>query len=99
MVRRKPQDIETLRERHASLRDRAIAAETELKAAEKELEELRARAREEYGTDDPEKLEELLEAMRRENEDRRATYEASLDAIEADLNAVEAAYETAREDG
>jgi hypothetical protein len=37
--------------------------------------------------------------MRRENEDRRSTYEAALDAIEADLNAVEAAYETAREDG
>ena len=92
-----PQDIEQLKARHKELSDQRVAAQTELKNAEKVLKELKAKAKKEYGTDDADELAAKLEAMKEENEKRRAAYEKSLDQIEAELSRVEEQYEEAEE--
>ena len=84
-----PQSIEELQERYSKLdRDRTVA-QTELKAAQKQLEALRQEARDAFGTDDPDKLAEQLETMRRENRESRERYQKQLDRIEDELAAVE----------
>lgn len=90
---KQPQDIEQLKARHKELSDQRVAAQTELKSAEKTLKELKAKAKQEYGTDDADELAEKLEAMKQENENRRAAYEKSLDQIETELSKVEKEYE------
>jgi chromosome segregation ATPase len=90
------QSIEQLQERYATLNAKKIAAETELKGAEKRLKELQKEARDKYGTDDVAKLREMLENLKRENEEKRANYQASLDRIENDLAAVEEKFTAAQ---
>ncbi len=84
------QTIEKLTERYQELNKRKIQAETTLKNAQKQLEELRKAAREEYGTDDLAELKKKLEEMKRENEARRSRYQQDLDKIEADLARLDA---------
>jgi chromosome segregation ATPase len=94
-----PQDIEALKRRFDDLRDEKTKAETRLDVAERTLEELKERAREAYGTDDLEKLKEKLEAMRRENLEKRAAYQASLERIEDELRKVDERYHQAMKEG
>jgi chromosome segregation ATPase len=83
------QSIEVLQQRYAGLSKKKIEAETELRGAQRRLEELQGQAREKYGTDDVAKLQELLDKMKAENEDKRAAYQADLDRIENQLAEVE----------
>ena len=92
-----PQTIETLKKRFDDLRHEKTKAETHLDVAQKRLEELKEKARETYGTDDLEKLKEMLEAMRRENLEKRAAYQASLQRIEDELQKVDERYQQAME--
>jgi chromosome segregation ATPase len=87
-----PQDIETLKERYEKLRERKTIAETDLKNAQKRLNELKKLARDEYQTDVLEELEAKLENMKAENKKRRAEYETSLNSIEQSLRDVEQQY-------
>jgi chromosome segregation ATPase len=88
------QTIAELQERYQKLQAEKVRAETNRENAEKRLEELKAEAREKYGTDDVEKLEAKLADMKAENERKRAEYQSHLERIEADLSAVEQSFES-----
>ncbi|MDX1948317.1 MAG: phage scaffolding protein [Pirellulaceae bacterium] len=81
--------LEELQQRFESLNTRKIQAGTRLEAAQKQLADLQRQAREQYGTDDVAELRAKLETMKAENDQKRRTYQAQLDKIDADLAAVE----------
>jgi chromosome segregation ATPase len=87
------QTITELQERYQKLQAEKVRAETNRENAEKRLSELKAEAREKYGTDDVAELEAKLTEMKAENERKRAEYQAHLDRIESDLAAVEARFD------
>ena len=94
----KPQDavvreMNALRNRYETLKEEKTRCETNIENAKQQLEKLYEKARTEYGTDDLDALRAKLEAMKAENARRQETYKASLDTIEADLKAVDKAYE------
>jgi hypothetical protein len=84
-----PPDIETLKKRHRELDNLRIAAETNLKTATLQLEQLKRESLEQYGTDDLKQLVEKLEEMRRDNERKRVDYARHLAEIENSLSEVE----------
>ncbi len=84
-----PQTIEALTERYTQLNTQRIQAETNLRTAQNELAKLKARAKQEYGTDDLEELEQKLADMKRSNEEARAAYQATLDEIESQLGKID----------
>ena len=83
------QDIEKLRKRFEILKDKRLTAQADLRNVEKQLSEIQAEAREKYKTDDLGELREKLEAMRAENERKRAEYQTHLDGIDEKLKAIE----------
>ena len=89
------QTIEQLQQRYQQLNTQKIQAATSLEHATGQLDALRKEAREKYGTDDLAALQEKLAAMRAENEQKRRTYQADLDEIQAALKAVEAQFAAA----
>jgi hypothetical protein len=92
------QTIEELTERYQGLNKRKIQAETNLKNAQKQLDDLRKQAKKDYGTDDLEELKKKLDAMKQDNEAKRAKYQADLNKIETDLAEVEAKHGVGEED-
>jgi len=82
------QTIDELKARYESLNKRKIQAEANLENARNQLEELKAQARSEFGTDDIEALKKMLADMQTENEQKRAAYQENLDRIEKELTAV-----------
>lgn len=82
-------DLETLRKRHKELDTQRTKARANLETAEKQLAELQAEARQQYGTDDLDALRQKLREMREENERKRAEYQAHLEEIERKLAEVE----------
>lgn len=91
------QSIEELQLRYNGLNTRKIQAETNLKNAEKQLDQLKQQAREKYGTDDVEQLREQLTEMRNENDRKRREYQAELDRIDGELTKVDQEYSDATE--
>jgi len=83
------QDIETLKERHKQLDRQKTTAEAHHKTAEEQLQKLKDEARAKYGTDDIIELKTKLDAMKQENDRRRAEYQKHLDEIETKLKAIE----------
>ena len=92
------QNIDQLKKRYDKLHANKIRAGAQLEGAEKHLAQLQQRARTEFGTDDLDELRTKLQEMETENERRRAAYQESLDAIDADLQAVAAKYGDADQD-
>lgn len=92
------QDIESLKKRHKELDTLRTKARANLENAQKQLDELKAEARTGYGTDDLEQLRVKLAEMRKENEEKRATYEQHLDEIAAKLVEVEKAFTATGQD-
>lgn len=88
-----PQEIEVLKQRFDRLSTQRTRAETQLEGARQELERLKAQAREAYGTDNLDELKQKLEAMREDNQNKRAQYQQALDKIEQDLQVIEAEYQ------
>ncbi|MFP4107133.1 MAG: hypothetical protein ACLFVU_13755 [Phycisphaerae bacterium] len=84
-----PQEIEELTDRYQTLNKRKIEAAANLKTAQKQLADLKKKAKTEYGTDDLEELQQQLRELRDENEQKRTKYQASLDEIEMKLGEVE----------
>ena len=82
--------IEELRRRFQDLNDQKVRAEQDLKNAEQSLGNLKAQAREAFGTDDPGELKAKLQQIEAENLRKRQEYQQSLDKIEASLRKVEA---------
>lgn len=89
MSEKNEQSIEALQKRYQDLNTRKIQAETERNGAKKRLDELKARARENYGTDDVEALQKKLDEIIQENARKRAKYQEDLDKIEMNLAEVE----------
>lgn len=83
------QSIEHLQKRYNDLNTRKIQAETNLKNAKNQLEQLQSQAREKYGTDDVEALRKQLDELKSENERKRREYQSNLDKIEQDLAKVD----------
>ena len=83
------QSIEELQKRYQQLDKRKTEAEINLKNATSKLDEHKQEAREKYGTDDVVELRHKLNSMKTENDEKRKSYQADLDRIDADLAAVE----------
>ena len=91
------QTIDQLKQRYEKLNADKIRAGAQLEGAEKHLAALQQRARTEFGTDDLDELRAKLQEMEAENERRRAAYQESLDAIDAELESVATKYGDADE--
>jgi predicted transcriptional regulator len=83
------QSIEELRRRYQGLHTKKTQAETLRDEAKKRLDELKAQAREKYGTDDAAELQKKLDEMVVENARKVAEYKAHLDSIDQGLAEVE----------
>jgi uncharacterized protein (DUF342 family) len=83
------QSIEELQKRYQKLHERKIKAETNLDHSQRELARLQQEAREKYGTDDVDQLRQKLNSMKNDNDEKRRKYQADLDGIESELEAVE----------
>ncbi|MGD0770998.1 MAG: hypothetical protein ABSB42_22670 [Tepidisphaeraceae bacterium] len=89
------QTIEQLQQRYHELNRKKIQAETQRDSATTRLDELKAQAREKYGTDDVAKLQEKLAGIINENARKRAKYQEDLDKIEKGLAEVEGKFSEA----
>jgi phage shock protein A len=83
------QTIEKLRERFQALHTEKVRAEQDYKNAQETLEKLQEQAREQFETDDLDKLQAMLAKIEAENLQKRKEYQASLDQIDANLRKVE----------
>lgn len=90
-------EMEELRKRYDGLSHKKTECETNLKTANKKLQDLQDQARELYGTDNIVELEQKLADMKAENERLVAEYRASLDGIEDNLKLVDEAYQAQAE--
>lgn len=90
------QTIEQLRARFTDLNDKKTRATTLLEKAKEELQSLQTQAKEAFGTDDLEKLEQMLQAMERDNEVKRLDYQQLLDSIDNELKEVDRAFADTR---
>ena len=88
-------DIEQLKAKHKELDTARTRAKANLESAQKQLDELRAEARQAYGTDDLDALRQKLAQMRDENERKRADYQQHLEQIQAKLGEVEKTFAAA----
>jgi len=86
------QTIEELSTRYENLNRQKIQAGTNLENAQSQLDKLKEKAKQDYGTDDLDELKKILEEMRRKNEEDRSNYQSSLDKIEADLDNIDNKY-------
>tara|TARA_R110002111_G_scaffold262875_1_gene342495 strand:+ start:38960 stop:39265 length:306 start_codon:yes stop_codon:yes gene_type:complete len=82
-------DIETLTAQYQKLNKRKIESERDLVNAEKNLNELKQQAQEEYGTNKLDELKEKLQQIKAENERKRAEYHQTLGQIETELTKIE----------
>ena len=89
------QTIEQLQQRYQDLNKKKIQAETQRDSATRRLDELKAQAREKYGTDDVAKLQDKLAGIITENASKRAKYQEDLDKIEQGLAEVETKFSEA----
>lgn len=83
------QSIEELQRRYQGLHTKKTQAETLRDEAKKRLDELKAQAREKYGTDDAAELQKKLDAMVADNARKVSEYKAHLDSIDQGLAEVE----------
>lgn len=90
--------IEKLQSRFDDLSHERTRIEARKEAAQKQLDELRERAKKQFGTDDVAELERQLVEMKKQNQDKRSRYEASLDGIENKLKEIENQFETSDSD-
>jgi len=82
------QTIEQLQDRFRLLNEQKIKVETQRDHALSQLNDLKSQAKELYGSDDIAELKETLKEMKTSNEKKRSEYQESLDAIDAELAAV-----------
>jgi hypothetical protein len=81
--------LETLRNAYNDLHTKKITTDANIKNLEENLARLRASAEKEYGTSDLDKLKEILETRRRENELKVTQYEEHVREINEKLAALE----------
>lgn len=83
------QELNGLRRQYEQLRDQKVRTEQDIANLSSQLEGLKAQAKTEYGTDNPEELQALLNQKRLENERVVSEYREHVQKIQADLAAVE----------
>lgn len=83
------QTIEQLRDRYEELNSKRIVFQTKRDSALEQLNELKASALKQYGTDDVDQLQKKLEELKAENEAQRKKYQASLDEIDSQLSEID----------
>ena len=83
------QTIEQLQTRFQRFSEQKIKIETQRDHALEQLDELKAQAKELYGSDDVEQLKSALQEMKESNDEKRAQYQEALDAIDEDLAAID----------
>ena len=86
--------IEELRKEYDQLRTYKIQVGTQLDNAQKQLDELKEKARDEFGTDDVGELKQKLEQMKAENLAKRTEYQQTLDGIQQQLEEIEKQYQS-----
>ncbi|MBN2139872.1 MAG: hypothetical protein JW718_02585 [Desulfovibrionaceae bacterium] len=84
------QELAGLRREYDSLRERKVRIEQDLANLKDQLKDLEDRARAEYGTSDPDKLQALLEEKRQENQRLVSEYSKHIHDIRKNLAAIEA---------
>lgn len=84
-------ELAELKRQYDALREDKVRSEQTLSHLEGELSALSDRARELYGTADPEALARMLESMRAENQRLVEDYRAHLSSIRQGLDALETA--------
>lgn len=90
------QELSLLRAEHDKLKMERVRTEQNLANLSQQLREMEERAQAEYGTSDPTELERLLAERRAENARLVAEYRKHIEAIRADLAAVERGLEDGR---
>lgn len=89
------QELQALRSQFEQLREYKVRVEQDIKNLTGQLELLQQRAREEFGTDDPEKLQALLQEKQQENERLVQEYRQHINELQQQLKAVEETFATA----
>ena len=83
------QELNALRRQYEQLRDQKVRAEQDTANLTSQLEALKAQAKDEYGTDDPDELQALLQQKREENSRVVEEYRKHIQQIRDDLSRVE----------
>lgn len=83
------QALAQLTKQYEDLKSDKIRTEQNLENLTSQLSELEARAREEYGTDDPEELGQLLKQRRAANDKAVDEYRRHLESVREGLRAAE----------
>ena len=76
------QTIEQLQARYEEFKEQKLIVEVQKKSAIEKLDEIKKEALEKYGSDDLDELKSRLAEMKKDNEQKRASYQQSLDEIE-----------------
>ncbi|MDD4730614.1 MAG: hypothetical protein PHX58_01635 [Desulfovibrio sp.] len=84
-------ELNELKREYERLRDEKVRADRDVETLNRQLEDCRAQAEQEYGSSDPQELRALLEQRRKENERLVAEYRRHLEAVRSGLEAVEQA--------
>ena len=82
------QSIDSLQTRFHELNKLKIQVETQRDHALSQLDELKAQAKQQFGSDSVDQLKKILAEMKASNEEKRSQYQASLDSIDAELDAI-----------
>ncbi|EMG37276.1 hypothetical protein PCS_02114 [Desulfocurvibacter africanus PCS] len=90
------QELAQLRAEYEKLKMERVRTEQNLANLSQQLREMEERAQAEYGTADPAELERLLAERRAENARLVEDYRKHIEAIRADLSAVERGVEDGR---
>ncbi len=87
------QSIEELKDRFDALSTERVRLQTQKERAEKDLDELKKQARDQFGTDDLEKLQNMLADMKTKNEKQQSEYQKQLDEIDTRLLKIDESFE------
>ncbi len=79
------QTIEELQARFEDFKEQKLVVEVQKKSALEKLNEIKKEALDKWGSDDLDELKSSLKKMKKENEQKRARYQKSLDDIEQHL--------------
>jgi len=87
------QTIEDLRNRYDALSTERVRLQTQKERAETDLSKIKQQARDEFGTDDLDKLQSMLSEMKLKNEAEKSEYQKRLDEIELKLLKIDQSFE------
>lgn len=93
------EELARLKAEHQRLRDEKLRTERDMDHLSAQLRDLQARAREEFGTSDPQELGALLAKRREENQAMVAEFRSHLESIRQGLEAVEREVDDPSESG